>query len=75
MCTAPERQLVVRACMLVAPALGIANPVTGIPVNDSVPATCGCGSYTAPALSAGAFTLGTGITGSYNFQTSLARAP
>jgi hypothetical protein len=64
----PERQLVLLACLLVAPTLGISNPVTGIQVSGSVPTTCGFGNCTGTALSAGALTLGTSTTGSYNFN-------
>ena len=68
MLSAPDRQLALLACLIVAPALGFSDPVTGIQVSGSVPTTCGYGNCAAAALSAGALTLGTSTTGSYNFN-------
>jgi hypothetical protein len=64
----PERQLVLLACFLVAPALGFSNTVTGIQASGGGAPTCGSGSCTAPALSGGALTLGNSTSGSYNFN-------
>jgi hypothetical protein len=64
---APDRQLVLVVCLLVAPALGISNPVTGIQVG-SLPTDCESGNCTAAALAAGALTLGTSTAGTYNFD-------
>jgi len=64
----PERQLVLLVCLLVAPALGISNTVTGIEASAGGAPTCGYGSCTAPALSGGALTLGNSTTASYNFN-------
>jgi hypothetical protein len=64
----PERQLVILACLLVAPALGISDTVTGIQASGGGAPTCGYGSCTAPALTGGALTLGTSTSGSYTFN-------
>jgi hypothetical protein len=58
--------------MLVAPSIGISDPVTGIQVSGSVPTTCGYGNCAAPSLVAGALTQGTSTTGSYNFNETAA---
>jgi hypothetical protein len=68
--SAPDRRLVLFACLLFAPALGISNPVTGIQVGGSVPTNCGFGNCAGAALSAGALTLGTSTTGTYNFNAT-----
>lgn len=68
----PERQLVLLACFLVAPALGISDTVTGIQVSGDVPTTCASGDCAAVDLSAGALTVGGSTSGSYNFNATAA---
>jgi hypothetical protein len=63
----PRRHLILLACLLAAPALGISSTVTGIEANG----TCESGTCTSGSLSASALTLGSSTSGSYNFDVTV----